>query len=95
MKVLDSRNGEIANLEIKVDGKTGACRPEIKAGGYVIGGPDLTVSMSKDPETSGLLVDLDLAGLTKLKVLVSKDDIKGMKGLMNKDALSFMIKALM
>ena len=49
----------------------------------------------KDEATDGLRLKLELPGITEAAIVIEKNDVKKLKSLMNKDAIKFMVKALM
>ena len=55
----------------------------------------MSARIQKDEGGDGLVLSLALPDLMTLGIVIEKDDVKQLKGLMNKDAVTFMIKALM
>lgn len=95
MKLLLNGNQELATIDLAVDASTGMCNPKIEGLGYRVEGPAAKAALVKDDETGGLRLKLELPGITEAAVVIEKDDVKKMKSLMNKDAIKFMVKALM
>ena len=95
VKLFVNGNQELATLEFDVDGDTGACSPRIDALGYRIEGPRAIAALAKDPDSDGLRMTLELPGITQAALVIEKADVKKLKSLMNKDAIKFMVKALM
>lgn len=95
MKLILNGNQELANIDLHVDAETGTCKAIVDTLGYRIGGPSMTMAFTKDDMTDGLRLTLDLPGITEAAMLIEKSDVKKVKELMNKDAIKFMVKALM
>lgn len=95
MKLLLNGNQELATIDMAIDPDTGMCNPRIEGLGYRIEGPQSRAAVVKDEETGGLRLRLELPGITEAAIVIEKDDVKKMKALMNKDAIKFMVKALM
>ena len=95
MKLLLNGNQEIASLDFDIDQSSGTMTPRIDALGYRIEGPVSKAELVADPDTGGLLLRLALPDITEASILIEKEDVKKLKGLMNKDAIKFMIKAFM
>ena len=95
MKLLVNGNQEIASLDISVDSASGLCKPAAFACGYRVEGPEAKMAFVSDKETGGLRLDMELPGVIGAALLVEKEDVKKLKGLMNKDAIKFVIKSFM
>ena len=95
MKVFVNGDQELATIDLSVDAATGMCNPKIDALGYRIEGPAAKAALVKDEATDGLRCVLELPGITQAAIVIEKDDVKKLKSLMNKDAIKFMVKALM
>ena len=95
MKLLLNGNQELMNLDLDIDSATGMCNPIINTLGYRIEGPAGKAALSKDGATGGLRLSLDLPDVMQAAIVIEEADVKKMKSLMNKDAIKFMIKALM
>ena len=95
MKLLLNGDQELATIDLAVDSVTGMCNPKIESLGYRIEGPVSKVVLVKDDETGGLRLRMELPGITEAAIVIEKDDVKKMKALMNKDAIKFVVKALM
>lgn len=95
MKLLVNGNQELALVDLDVDGSTGMCTPEVDAIGYHVEGPATRAVLAKDDETDGLRLNLELPGITEMAIVIGREDVKKLKALMNKDAIKFMVKALM
>lgn len=86
---------ELALVDLDVDGPTGICTPKVDAIGYHVEGPVVKAAFVKDDENDGLRLNLELPDITEMAVVIERDDVKKLKTLMNKDAIKFMVKALM
>lgn len=95
MKLLLNGDQEVMNMDFDIDTNQGTLNPKIDAFGYHIEGPVSAAELATDPETGGLLLKLALPDITEVSILIGKNDVKKLKGLMNKDAIKFMIKAFM
>lgn len=95
MKLLINDSQELATIDFDVDAATGACSPTINSIGYRIEGPTVKAAFVKDEETDGLRLRLELPDIAEAAIVVEKDDVKKLKTLMNKEAIKFMVKALM
>ena len=95
MKLLINGDQELASFDLDIDPASGMCNPKIDALGYHVEGPAAKAELVKDEATGGLRCKLELPGITQAAIVVEKDDVKKLKALMNKDAIKFMIKALM
>lgn len=95
MKFIVNGEQEAASIDLQIDPGTGMCRPMIDTLGYRISGPNVKIALVKDDSTDGLRLALELPDITNAAILVEKADVKKLKGLMNKDAIKFMVKALM
>lgn len=95
MKLIVNGNQELANVDLQIDADSKICSPTVDALGYRVSGPEMKAALVKDDATDGLKLMLELPGITDAAILVEKSDVKKLKGLMNKDAIKFMIKALM
>lgn len=95
MKLILNEDQVLADIDLEVDSATGTCTPKLESLGYRISGPETKMALVKDDSTDGLRLTLELPGITQAALVVEKSDIKKMKGLMNKDAIKFMVKALM
>lgn len=95
MKLFVNGDQELATIDLSIDAATGMCNPRVDALGYRIEGPDAKAALVKDEATGGLRCKLELPGITQAAIVVEKDDVKKLKALMNKDAIKFLVKALM
>ena len=95
MRILTAENDTLLDIDLRIEKATSMCDPCIKIGNIQIEGPKTKLTCLKDKETSGLIFEVSLPDLTTLKILVEKEDVRKMRGLMNKEAISFMIKAFM
>ena len=95
MKLLLGEGQELASLDFDLDASSGAMTPRIDALGYRIEGPQCRAALVKDDAVDGLRLNLELPGMMEGALVIEKADVKKLKGLMNKDALKFMVKALM
>lgn len=95
MKLLINGDQELALIDLDIDGSTGTCTPKVDAIGYHIEGPMAKAALAKDEETDGLRLSLELPGVTEMAIVIGREDVKKLKTLMNKNAIKFMIKALM
>lgn len=95
MKLYVNGEQQLADIDLKVDSATGLCCPAVDALGYRVSGPEVKMALLKDENVDGLRLVLELPGITEAAVLIEKDDVKKLKELMNKDAIKFMVKALM
>ncbi len=95
MKLLLNGDQELANIDFDIDRDTGMCMPKIDAIGYHVEGPEVNAALVRDEATDGLRLRLELPGVAEAALIIEKDDVKKLKGLMNKDAVKFMVKALM
>lgn len=95
MKLLLNGDQELANIDLQVDPDTNICKPVVEGLGYRISGPSAVMSLTKADDMDGLRLNLELPGVTAAAVILEKSDVKKMKGIMNKDAIKFMVKALM
>ncbi len=95
MKVLLNQTQELASLDIVIDEASGLCAPRIDALGYRIEGPGGKATFETDEATGGLRLKLALPDIMDIALVIEKDDVKKLKGLMNKDAIKFMVKSLM
>ncbi len=95
MKLLLNGDQELATIDLDVDSSSGVCLPKIDGLGYHVEGPAMEMSLVKDEETDGLRLNMALPGITAAALVIETEDVKKLKGLMNKDAMKFMIKALM
>lgn len=95
MKLLLNGNQELAAIDLAIDASTGMCNPIIEGLGYRIEGPLSKAALVKDEATDGLRLKLELPGITEAAIVIEKNDVKKLKSLMNKDAIKFMVKALM
>lgn len=94
MKLLLNGTAELANLDFDINKETGLCNPKIDALGYHIEGPAGKALLSSGDGES-LNLALELPDVCEITLAITKDDVKKLKGLMNKDAIKFMVKALM
>lgn len=94
MKLLLNGDQELANLDLDVDTATDVCNPRVEALGYRIEGPATKAALVKDEATDGLRLALELPGVAEVALVIEKTDVKKLKGLMNKDAIKFLVKAL-
>ena len=94
MKLLLNGNQELVTVDLAIDASTGMCNPTIEGLGYRIEGPLSKAVLIKDEESDGLRLKLELPGVTEAAIVIGKDDVKRLKSLMNKDAIKFMVKAL-
>ena len=95
MKVLFNGTQELATIDLDVDAATGMCNPKIDALGYHIEGPKGIAALVEDDQTGGLRLKLEMPDVAEAALVIEKEDVKKLKGLMNKDAIKFMVKALM
>ena len=95
MKLIINGDQDVADIDLQIDPSTGMCRPAVDAFGYRVSGPSVKMTLVKDDSTDGLRLALELPGITDAAILIEKADVKKLKGLMNKDAIKFMVKALM
>ena len=95
MKLLLNGNQELATIDFDIDQATGICNPKIDAIGYHIEGPAAKAELVKDDENDGLRLRMDLPDIAEAALVIEKADVKKLKTLMNKDAIKFMVKALM
>lgn len=94
MRLLLNESQELAKLDFNID-SSGMLNPVIEGLGYRVTGPLSHAELVTDPASGGLLFKLSLPDITDASILIEKEDIKKLKGLMNKDAVKFMLKALM
>ncbi len=95
MKLLVNKDQELATVDLDVDAEAGICKPIIEGLGYRVTGPEVGMAVAKDSDSDGLKLTLDLPGVTEAAIVIDKDDVKKLKAFMNKDAIKFMVKALM
>lgn len=95
MKVLFNGNQELATIDFDVDAETGMCNPKIDTLGYHIEGPKGIAALVKDEETDGLRLKLVMPDVAEAAIVIEKEDVKRLKRLMNKEAIKFMVKALL
>ncbi|MGN0038886.1 MAG: hypothetical protein ACI36Y_07135 [Coriobacteriales bacterium] len=95
MKILTSDGREMASIDLRVDKGAGTCDPAIRSCGMLVEGPKCEISLTRDPASGGLLLNLGLPELMGGSILLEKDDVRQVKSLMNKDAVKFMIQAFM
>ena len=95
MKVLLNGDQELAAIDFDIDKDTGMCNPKVDALGYHVEGPAGKAALVKDENGDGLRCMLELPGVTQAALVIEKSDVKKLKSLMNKDAIKFMVKALM
>lgn len=96
MKLLTANNEQLIDVDIQVDSKNGLCDPTMIVRDQIkVEGPQVQINLQKAPTGNGLLVQVGLPDLISFHIMIEKEDIKKLKGLMNKDALGFMVKALM
>ena len=95
MKLLVNGDQELAAIDFDIDGGTGMCNPKVDALGYHVEGPAAKAALVKDEGGDGLRCTLELPGITQAAIVIEKGDVKKLKSLMNKDAIKFMVKALM
>ena len=95
MKVFDNSGGELLEMTAEVDPKSNSVMPTLAVGDVIARGPEMEMRIAKDAESGGLAFDVALPGLTGMRILVGKEDIKQLRGLMNKDVLGFMVRSFM
>ena len=95
MRFVTDQGETLATFSLSTEGEAEGCLPISNIGPYQVEGPSMDLSIQKDPQDDGLLINLSLPDLITLGIVIEKEDVKQLKGLMNKDAVSFMIKAFM
>lgn len=91
MLLLSKESEQLASVTLS-GGKGEPMSARVQVGEAVISSPDLDVSIGK--AEGGLEVRVRVPGAVNFKVLLEKEDVKALKGLMNKEALGFFMKAL-
>ena len=94
MRFVTDQGETLAALSLSAE-STGECLPTTTMGPYQVEGPRMDLSIQKDEEGDGLLVKVSLPDLIEMGIVIEKEDVKQLKGLMNKDAIGFMVKAFM
>ena len=95
MRLVTDQGDVLATFALNPLDASGACRPVTVVGDYQVEGPTVDARIQKGDDGEGLVVSLGIPDLITLGIVIEKDDVKQLKGLMNKDAVTFMIKALM
>ena len=95
MRFTTDQGETLATFALNPTDNSGTCRPVATAGDYRVEGPTVNASIQKDEGGEGLVISLALPDLLTFGLVIEKDDVKQLKGLMNKDAVTFMIKAFM
>ena len=72
-----------------------SCKADIKLPKLHLVSPEITADVHQDEESDGLVITLALPEFIDVDILIKKEDIKSLKSFMNKDAIKFMVKALM
>ena len=90
---LVSKEGEVL-ASVAIDARKGQpLSAAIDVAGRTIQAPPVELDMTK--EELGLAARVRVPNLVNFKVVLEPADIKSLKGLMNKDALTFMVKSLL
>lgn len=96
MKILIGEGrDELVSIDMAVEPDGRTCLPVIAGCGMLIEGPQTEVELVRTDDKNGLLMTMELPGITEAAILIEKEDIKKMKALMNKDAIKFMLSAFM
>ena len=95
MRLVTDQGDTLASFSLGPEGDAGTCVPVTTVGAYRVEGPTMSARIQKDEGGDGLVLSLALPDLMTLGIVIEKDDVKQLKSLMNKDAVTFMIKALM
>lgn len=91
MQLLSKDNEPLATVTLTGD-KGQPLQAQMQVGDTVITSPGIDVSIGKAQD--GLEASMRIPGLVNFKIMLEKDDVKALKGLMNKDALGFLMKAM-
>ena len=92
MKLLSTENEELAIISLQGNKNESSLGAEVNIGEMTFK-TNTEISMERTKE--GLIAHIRVPGIVKFSLLVEQQDIKALKGLMNKDVLGFAVKSLM
>lgn len=91
MLLLSKEDEKLAAITLS-GGKEQPFCATVQLGQTTLNSPDVDLSIVKGD--GGLEARIRVPGVANFKVLLQKEDVKALKGLMNKDALGFFMKAM-